>query len=239
MKGKLHIGTSGWNYGHWIGVLYPRSLRPSSWLERYSTRFRTVEVNNSFYRLPKRETFATWRSQTPDGFIFAVKASRFLTHMKKLKDPEEPVSRLMDAAGGLGDKLSVILYQLPPYWKADAERLRGFLEILPRNTRHVFEFRDCSWHNETIYDILRKYGAGYCIMSAPDLPCNFVTTADFSYIRMHNGGYETEGCYNEESLRWWSERITELRQEGDVYVYFNNDFKGFAVMNAHRLRELR
>jgi len=238
MAGELFIGTSGWIYNHWAGVFYPEGLRPSKWLEHYSTRFDTVEVNNSFYHLPKKETFASWRSQTPGGFSFAVKASRYLTHMKKLKEPQEPVSRLMNAASGLADKLSVVLYQLPPYWKVNAERLEEFLKILPRSTRHVFEFRDDSWHSDAVYDLLRKHEAGYCIMSAPELPCNLVTTAGFSYIRMHNGGYEKEGSYSEDDLRRWADRVAELRKQGDCYVYFNNDYRGYAVANALGLKEL-
>lgn len=237
MTGRAHIGTSGWNYGHWVGVFYPPKLKQSEWLRFYSARFDTVEINNSFYRLPGRKTFEAWRSQTPEGFTFAVKASRFLTHMKKLKDPEEPVSRLFEAAGGLGDKLSVILYQLPPYWKANAERLEGLLKLLPTTARHVFEFRDDSWHNDEIYGILSRYGAGYCIMSAPDLPCNLVTTADFSYVRMHNGGEATEGCYTDADLRRWAAIVSDLLTRGDAYVYFNNDYRGYAVANALKLRE--
>ncbi|MDO8682656.1 MAG: DUF72 domain-containing protein [Armatimonadota bacterium] len=237
MSGRLYIGTSGWNYKHWIGILYPKSSPSSQWLSIYSNRFDTVEVNNSFYRLPERSVFESWARSSPDNFIFAVKASRFLTHMKKLKDPEEPLNRMVDHAEGLGKKLGPILYQLPPWWKVNADRLRAFLAILPKNLRHVFEFRDASWQTDSVFDLLREYGAGYCIMSAPDLPLHLISTAGFVYIRMHSGGAETEGCYTDDALRWWADRVADFMIDNDVYVYFNNDYKGYAVQNAETLKE--
>lgn len=234
----FYCGTSGWNYNHWVDVLYPKGLPSSKWLERYAQEFDTVEINYSFYRLPPKETFESWHRDSPEGFTFAVKASRYLTHMKKLKEPEEPLERLLTRAAGLGDKIGPILYQLPPGWQFNPERLESFLAMLPRDLRHVFEFRDPSWQTESAFDLLRKYRAGYCIMSSPDLPCNLIATTDYTYIRMHNGGYESEGNYTEDGLKWWAEHCRRFLDQGDLYVYFNNDYKGYAVYNARRLKEL-
>lgn len=238
MPGRLYCGTSGWNYKHWRDIFYPRELPQSKWLQCYARHFDTVEINNSFYRLPEKETFQTWHDQAPPGFIFALKASRFLTHMKKLRDPEEPLERMLSHTAALGEKHGPILYHLPPGWRVNLERLEHFLTLLPRNLRHAFEFRDPSWQIDPVYDLLRRYDAAYCVMSAPDLPCHIMTTTNFAYIRMHNGGYETEGRYTDEGLEWWAGHIRGLLENGDVYVYFNNDYKGFAIENARKLREL-
>ena len=238
MAGRLYCGTSGWNYNHWRGVFYPRDLPQSKWLDFYSKHFDTVEINNSFYRLPEKETFRAWHDQAPPGFVFALKASRFITHMKKLRDPEEPLARMLSRTEALAEKHGPILYHLPPAWHVALERLEYFLSLLPSHLRHVFEFRDASWQTEEVYDLLRRCRAGYCIMSAPDLPCHLITTADYAYIRMHNGGYETEGRYTDEGLDWWAGHIRRFLTQGDVYVYFNNDYKGYAVENAKKLKEL-
>jgi uncharacterized protein YecE (DUF72 family) len=238
VSGRVYIGTSGWNYKHWIEVLYPKGLPQSKWLPRYAETFDTAEVNNSFYRLPEKSIFESWASSTPDDFTFAVKASRFLTHMKKLNEPEEPLDRLLSHAEGLGPKLGPILYQLPPGWRVNLERLRYFLSLLPKNVRSVFEFRDNSWQIQPVFDLLNEHGAGYCIMSSPELPLHILRTGDFAYMRMHNGGYETEGSYSDDSLKNWAELIRKLLESWDVYVYFNNDYKGYAVRNAMKLKEL-
>lgn len=238
MAHTFYCGTSGWNYRHWVGVLYPKGLPSDKWLERYAEEFDTVEINNSFYRLPPKETFESWAKQAPEGFTFAVKASRFLTHMKKLKDPEEPLERILGNARGLGEKLGPVLYQLPPGWHVNLERLEHFLSLLPKDLRHVLEFRDPSWNTEPVFDMLRRYDVGYCIMSAPDLPCHMISTAGFTYIRMHSGGYETGSNYTEGGLKWWAEHCREFLRHGDLYVYFNNDYLGYAVYNARRLKEL-
>ncbi|MEN6521685.1 MAG: DUF72 domain-containing protein [Armatimonadota bacterium] len=235
MSGRIYCGTSGWNYKHWKGIYYPEALPQSRWLRYYGSDFDTVEINNSFYRLPERQTFQVWYDQAPSGFTFAVKASRYLTHMKKLTEPAEPLERMLSRSSALAEKHGPILYQLPPGWRANQERLESFLEVLPANMRHVFEFRDSSWQSEQVFDLLRRYKMGYCIMSAPDLPCHIISTADYSYIRMHSGGYETEGWYTDDRLDWWSGHIHRLLDNGDVYVYFNNDYKGFAIENAKSL----
>jgi len=238
MTHRYYIGTSGWNYDHWSEVFYPASLPSTGWLKFYAQYFDTVEINFSFYRLPERATFEKWRAETPDGFTFAVKASQYLTHQKKLKDPAEPLERIISRARGLGDKLGPILYQLPPRWKVNVSRLREFLALLPGDIRHVMEFRDPSWLMDEVFDLLSEHSVGYCIMSAPDLPRIMKATAPFAYVRMHNGGYETEGNYEEPQLEWWSEQVLRFLKDVDVYVYFNNDYKGFAVRNARRLIEL-
>ena len=235
---KAIIGTSGWNYDHWKGRFYPEDLPSSEWLDFFARQFSTVEINFSFYRLPERETFEKWAREVPDGFTFAVKASRYLTHRKKLKDPEEPVERIISHARGLGDKLGPILFQLPPRWKVNVERLQYFLSILPKDLRYTMEFRDPSWYTDEVYDLLSEHSVALCIMSAPDLPRIIKATAPFVYIRMHNGGDDTEGNYEDPQLEWWAEQVRAFLESGDVYVYFNNDYKGFAVRNAQRLREL-
>jgi len=235
---KLYIGTSGWNYNHWRSVFYPEELPQSKWLEHYCHTFDTVEVNNSFYRLPEKKTFEAWREQTPEGFTFSIKASRYLTHIKRLRDPEEPLQRLMDRAIGLSDKLSIVLYQFPTNWKLDLERLEHFLRMLPTSPRSAFEFRDASWQSEKVWSLLSKYKVAYCVMDSPGLPLHPRTTCDYSYIRMHSGGEDTEGDYTSEHLREWAGRVSDMLTRGDVYVYFNNDNKGFAVRNALDLRGL-
>lgn len=235
---SLYVGTSGWNYNHWRGVFYPEDIPQGKWLEHYATQFDTVEVNNSFYRLPERKTFEAWCKQTPDGFAFSIKASRYLTHIKRLKEPEEPLQRLLDHAGGLDGKLNIVLYQFPPNWKLDLDRLEHFLSILPEKPRSAFEFRDDRWQCEAVWSLLSKYRVAYCVMDSPGLPLHLKTTCGYSYIRMHSGGEDTEGDYTDEHLRQWSDRIAQMMSGGDVYVYFNNDYKGFAVKNALKLREM-
>lgn len=235
---RLYIGTSGWNYKHWRGVLYPEGLAQNRWLDRYASEFDTVELNNSFYRLPERKTFEGWRQQTPDGFVFSVKASRYLTHIKRLREPEEPLQRLMDHAGGLDEKLGIVLYQFPPNWSLRLDLLRHFLDILPPAPRSAFEFRDDSWQCEAVWSLLEEHGVAYCVMDSPGLPLHLRTTCDYSYVRMHSGGEETEGNYTDEHLAVWAGRVREMLKRGDVYVYFNNDYRGYAVRNAIGLRQM-
>ncbi|MCE5197601.1 MAG: DUF72 domain-containing protein [Armatimonadota bacterium] len=235
---RLYCGTSGWNYKHWRQRFYPEGLPQSRWLEYYSSRFDTVEINNSFYRLPEHSTFEKWRENSPQGFTFAVKASRYLTHIKKLKDPEEPLERLLDHSAGLAEKRGPILYQFPPGWAMDLDRLRYFLSILPSNVRHVFEFRNDSWHNNTVWSLLSDYNVAYCVMDSPYLPIHFRTTTNFSYIRMHSGTEPTGGDYTPEYLSECARRVEQMLGAGDVYIYFNNDWNAFAVYNALLLRQL-
>jgi len=235
---RFYCGACGWNYWHWRGIFYPEELRSWDWLKHYAGVFDTVEINASFYRLPERKTFERWRKSTPDGFVFAVKASRYLTHVKKLADPEEPLERLLEASGGLGEKRGPILFQFPPNWGIDLPRLEAFLKLLPAGLRTAFEFRNDTWHRDDLWSLLARYGAAYCMMDSPGLPLHVKQTADFSYVRMHSGGEATHGNYTEKALKTWAERIGGLLEGGDVYVYFNNDIHGYALHNALELRRM-
>lgn len=235
----LRIGTSGWIYPHWRGVFYPPGLRPADWLGYYSAHFDTVEVNYSFYRLPSRAAFAAWRAATPPGFCFAVKGSRFVTHLKRLKDPERHVPRFFERAGALEEKLGPVLWQLPPQLARDDARLAAFLGALPRERRHALEFRHGSWLDPAVYDLLRAHGVALCIADAGgrSLPPEPVLTADWTYLRFHSG--LADGAYTEEQLERWAGVVRALRAGGAaVYAYFNNDAHGYAVANARRLRAL-
>lgn len=234
---RLYCGTCGWNYRHWKDTFY-KAIPQKMWLEHYAASFDTVEINNSFYRLPEKCTFEKWHCETPAGFVFAVKASRYLTHIKKLKDSWEPLHNILENSSGLGKKLGPILFQFPPNWEMDLDRLESFLRMLPSGMRFAFEFRDDSWQNERVWSILAGYDASYCIMSSPGLPLYLKTTTDFSYIRMHSGGDEASGNYTDQHLGKWAGWVEEMLRRGDVYVYFNNDYNTYAVYNALTLRKM-
>ena len=232
----IRIGTSGWYYRHWLGPYYPVQLRPSAMLRFYAAHFDTVELNNSFYHLPSASAVAGWRDETPDGFLFAVKASRYLTHIKRLKESDEGLRRFLSVMAPLGEKLGPILFQLPPRWACDRERLAGFLEALPRDHRCVFEFRDQSWHVPLVFQLLERHGMAYCLYDRADFRTTPVITADFTYIRFHGPGSRHDGDYPRETLETWANWITGWAGHiSDVYVYFNNDVGGHAVKNAREL----
>jgi uncharacterized protein YecE (DUF72 family) len=234
----LWIGTSGWVYRDWAGHFYPPELPASAWLAFYAREFPTVEINRSYYRLPTEAQFRAWAAQVPPGFCFAVKASRFLTHMKKLRDPEEPLARLTGAAGGLGGKLGPYLYQLPPHWRADPARLAHFVALLG-GQRAAFEFRDPSWETAAVYDILAAAGCALAIGVRGGEPAAEAAplVGPFGYIRFHHGG--TGVGFTDEELRPWAERLAGESAAGrEVYVYFNNDPGGHAIADARRLREM-
>ena len=238
MGPKYHIGTSGWVYPHWRDVFYPPKLPQSKWLEFYTRHFHTVELNNSFYRLPSEKAFSNWRDTSPEGFIYAVKVSRFITHIKRLKEVEEPVETFLSRARHLKKKLGPLLYQLPPNMRRNDERLDAFLSLLPRGLRHVVEFRHESWLDEEVFDILRKYNIGFCVFDMPGLACPLVSTADFAYIRFHGASGLYFSCYSDEELEDWAQKISALGKDLDtVYIYFNNDAQGFATRNAQTLTE--
>lgn len=233
------IGTSGWTYKHWRGAFYPPDLPQAQWFGYYARHFDTVEVNNTFYRLPEEGTFEAWRAQAPRGFVYAVKASRYITHAKKLKDPEQPLARLLDRAAHLGPSLGPILYQLPPNWRLNLERLEAFLAILPGDRAQVFEFRDPSWFAEEALGLLERYGVGFCVSDLPGAESPLRATGALAYIRLHGPARAYEGAYDERRLRLWATRARELmRGRRRLYVYFNNDAHGHAVRNALRLKEL-
>ena len=231
-----YIGTSGWHYGHWRGLFYPEKLATPKWLGFYAQHFTTVELNNSFYRLPSEKAFVNWWESSPEGFVFAVKVSRFITHIKRLKDVEEPLQNFLRRADFLQDKLGSLLYQLPPGMRRDDERLEAFLAILPRQYRHVFEFRHESWIDEGVFSLLRQYNAGLCVFDMPDFACPIVATADFAYVRFHGSTGLYRSCYSDEELSKWAEKIAELGKNlKAVYIYFNNDAEAYAVRNAKTL----
>lgn len=235
----LQIGTSGWVYKHWMDLFYPAHLPGDQQLPFYAQHFQTVEVNFSFYRLPERSVFETWREQTPAGFVFAVKGSRYLTHMKKLKDPEEPLSRLMERASGLQEKLGPILFQFPHTWSINIERLEPFLELLQAypQQQFTFEFRHPSWLIPKVYQLLERSGAALCLPVSPTVPLDVRLTAPWTYIRMHAGQWGIG--YSKEELSVWANRISSFLQDGvDVYIYFNNDPEGHAIRDANSLKDM-
>ena len=235
---KILVGTSGWHYKHWIGVFYPPETRGSEMFEFFARHFNTVEINNSFYRLPLATTFDAWRESSPDGFCFAVKASRFITHMKKLKDPESSSAKFFLVAERLQEKLGPILFQLPPRWKVNVERFSEFLASLPKGHRYVIEFRDESWFVTPVFELLRKYNVAFCIHDFADMKVPNEITADFTYVRFHGPtSAKYFGSYSDDQLRRWAKRIEEWRARlSSVYAYFNNDPGGEAIKNALTLR---
>jgi uncharacterized protein YecE (DUF72 family) len=235
---RAHIGTSGWNYKHWWnGEFYEKELKPSQWLGFFAEHFDTVEINSSFYRLPDEETFKNWRNQVPHRFTFAVKASRFLTHIKRLKDPEEPLALFLSRAKVLKERLGPVLFQLPPRMKADLERLDIFLRALKtygggKKVRCVLEVRDASWLVPTVFDLLKKFRIALCFADWRDLAITEPVTSDFIYVRRHYGS-AGGGNYGKRDL---DRDIAQIRKwlaaDLDVYMYFNNDMGGHAIRNA-------
>jgi len=233
---QYYIGTSGWHYDHWRYLFYPDKLAKAKWLEFYARHFTTVELNNSFYRLPSEQAFAAWRDSSPVNFTFAVKVSRFITHIKRLKNSEEPVDTFLARAKILGEKLGPLLYQLPPNMHHNDARLESFLSILPQGMKHVLEFRHESWLNDKVFEILRRYNVGLCVFDMPDLTCPLVATADFAYIRFHGSTGLYWSCYSDDELADWAKRLASLPSKvKSVYAYFNNDAEAFAVRNAMTL----
>jgi uncharacterized protein YecE (DUF72 family) len=230
------IGTSGWHYEGWRGDFYPEDLPARKWLAFYAERFPTVELNNSFYHLPTEAAFKNWHDATPDNFTFAVKASRFITHIKRLNDIEEPLNNFMSRAALLGDKLGPVLFQLPPGFHRDDARLEKFLKILPEG-RHAIEFRHDSWFADEVYEALRRRGVAFCIFDMPRLKTPLVATADFIYVRFHGTAERYAGSYPDEALAQWAKNIKKLAKDLEaVYAYFNNDVGGHALKNAMTLR---
>lgn len=230
------VGTSGWNYGHWRQGFYPRGLPQSRWLEYYSGFFPTVEINSTFYRLPRSEYVERWRDTVPAGFAFAVKGSRFITHVKRLAEPKEPLERFLDVVSGLGGKLGPILWQLPPQMKRDDERLAVFADAIAGRGSHAFEFRHPSWFCDHTYQILEEAGAALCIPDHPAMPKAMVLTTGWTYIRLHYSG--RYGLYSRPSIGKWARIIADFAGSGkDVYIYFNNDMRGFAIRNARQLMD--
>jgi uncharacterized protein YecE (DUF72 family) len=236
----VRIGCSGWNYGHWRERVYPKGLPPRRWLERYATLFDTVEVNATFYRLPTRSAVAGWVEGSPPGFLFAVKASRYLTHIKRLTDLGQGVQRFYERLEPLlrSPKMGPVLWQLPATFHRADDRLAGALASLPPG-RHCFEFRHESWFVPEVYDLLRTHDAALVIGVHKDRPFQpLELTADWTFLRFHYGASGRHGNYSERELAAWAERIAGWRHAADVYAYFNNDWEGYAVKNGLRLKEL-
>lgn len=245
------IGTSGWQYKDWRGGLYPAGVAQRRWLEHYATQYRTVENNGSFYRLPTRETFGGWRERTPDDFVMAVKASRYLTHVRKLRDPAEPVARLLAAASGLGPKLGPILVQLPPTFQADPGLLDACLREFrgawpavrgdgPEALRIAVEPRHETWWTDEVREVLGAHDAALCWADRLDRPVTPLwRTASWGFLRFHEGTADPWPRYGEQALQTWVERIQEAQlSHADVYVYFNNDPGGAAVVNSAEFADL-
>jgi uncharacterized protein YecE (DUF72 family) len=237
----VRVGTSGWSYDHWQGVLYPYGVPARERLSYYYQRFPTVELNSSFYHWPKQATFAGWRRRLPDGFQLSVKAPRGLTHAKRLNAPEVWVDRMTACWHELADRRAVLLVQLAPDHVRDDARLQYFLKSLPAWMRVAVEFRHPSWLDEAVFGLLERHQVAYCVMSGAHLPCVLRATAPFVYVRLH--GPDSEhlygGCYSHPDLTWWADRIQEWAATGkDVFIYFNNDGYGHAVRNAESLRQL-
>ena len=239
---RFWIGTSGWHYPHWRGAFYPQRLATREWLSYYARRFATVELNASFYRQPRTSTWELWRATAPDGFRFAVKASRFLTHIRRLAEPKEPLDRFLAGARLLGDRLGPVLYQLPPGFHRTPEnvgRLEAFLPLLPGDVLHAVEFRHASWFVDETADLLRRHGVAFCSFDMVGLECPLLATAAFAYVRFHGSDAPYAGNYTEEMLEAWAARLRALARDVDeVYAYFNNDALGCAIANARTLSKM-
>jgi uncharacterized protein YecE (DUF72 family) len=238
-KGKVYIGTSGWHYKHWVGPFYPEKTKPKEFMKFYLQYFKTVELNNPFYHLPSKETFIQWRKQTPKDFLFSVKASRYITHNKKLKDAGESLDFFLKNVTGLKEKLGPILFQLPPSWKFNEERFEKFLKILSKTYRFTFEFRNHTWYNDRAIELLKKYKVAFCIYELAGHISPLEVTANFVYIRLHGPGGKYQGSYDNKTLKKWAERINSWSKDGkDIYCYFDNDQAGYAAFNAEKLLQL-
>ncbi len=256
-KAKIYIGTSGWVYSHWVGKFYPENLPSKDRLKYFAKYFDTAEVNYSFYHLPRPTTFLKWYQETPKGFLFSVKASRFITHIKRLKNVKDPWQQFFENAKNLKEKLGPILFQFPPSFKAEKEniqRLRNFLKLLSNyqlatthyslptthyKLRYAFEFRHKTWLDEKTYKLLEKYNAALVIADSSRYPKAEVVTTDFVYIRMHGPAELFASKYSDKALENLAKKIKKWQKEKrDVFVYFNNDFHGFAIENALFLKKL-
>ncbi|MHC4122277.1 MAG: DUF72 domain-containing protein [Planctomycetota bacterium] len=240
-KGKfeIRIGTSGWHYDHWVERFYPVKLPKSKWLNYYLEHFDTVEINNTFYQLPKEKTFINWYEKAPKNFIYTVKANRFITHIKKLKDTSESLEMFFKRIQLLREKLGPVLYQLPPNFHKDLKTLQSFIKLLPEDYTNVFEFRHKSWYTEEVFDLLNQYRIVFCIHDMPGVFSPRIITNDVIYIRFHGTTGKYQGKYPESSLGKWAVWIKDnINKVRAVYIYFNNDYEGYALDNAGQLRKL-
>ncbi|HEX2193594.1 MAG TPA: DUF72 domain-containing protein [Candidatus Limnocylindria bacterium] len=235
----IRIGCSGWQYSHWRGDLYPRELSQDRWFEFYAERFDTVELNNSFYRLPPADVFAGWARRAPAGFLLAVKASRYLTHIRRLREPREPLDRLWSRASRLGPHLGPMLYQLPPRWNRNVERLAAFADAVPPGRLQAVELRDASWYHPDTYAALARGDLALCLHDMAGSASPKAPVGPFVYVRFHGSGAKYGGRYTGQALRAWADRLVRWAGEGRAcYAYFNNDVGGHAFRDAARLREM-
>jgi uncharacterized protein YecE (DUF72 family) len=235
---RNYIGTSGWSYPHWRGTFYPQELPARHHFEYYCERFDTVEINASFYNLLRETTVQKWMQESPDDFTFVLKGSRFVTHNKKLLDPQESTARFLQSIEGFGNKLGPLLWQLPPHFGKDVARLDEFLASLPRQYRSTVEFRDHSWHDDEVYEVLRRHNVAFCIYELAGFTSPIEVTADFVYIRLHGpSSRKYEGEYGDAGTLEWARRIRKWNRDGlPVYCYFDNDQYGYAAFDALRLK---
>ena len=236
----IRIGTSGYHYKHWVGRYYPAGMKPNEMLQHYLKDFDTVELNNTFYQLPNESTFDGWRKNTPADFLYAVKGSRFITHMIKLKDAERGLVNFMPRAERLRGKLGPILWQLPPGWKVNLERLEEFLSLLPPEHRYTFELRNETWMTDAVLELLKKYNAAFCIYELAGYHSPIELTADWTYVRLHGPtSFKYQGSYSDAQMEEWAERIrTWSKKLKAIYVYFDNDDSAYAVYNALTLKRM-
>ncbi len=235
------VGTSGWSYAHWTGVIYPEGIPPRARLAYYVPHFRTAELNASYYRWPRDSAFRSWRRALPPGFVLGVKAPGLLTHVRRLYSPERWLARIARGLALLGDRRGALLVQLSPRQEVDLPRLAWFLAHVPAGLHVAVEMRHPSWHQEPVFELLERHGAAYCVMSGAGLPCVLRATAPFVYVRLHGPDphHLYAGSYSDADLHWWAERVREWARSGrDVLVYFNNDGEGNAVRNALTLRAM-
>ncbi len=236
---RIHIGTSGWHYDHWKGAFYPDSLPKTNYLEYYADNFHTLEINNSFYQMPQERTLVQWRNLVDEDFIFAFKASRYITHIKKLKDGKQIIPPFLKKIEALGDRLGPILFQLPPQWRFNLERLNSFLNALPSDFRYAFEFRDTSWFNDHTYNALAAHNAAFCVYQVASRTTPQEITADFIYLRLHGPKGTSQGTYAPSVLTDWVDRFIEWAGNGkEIFCYFDNDESGFAAKDAVQMQKI-
>jgi uncharacterized protein YecE (DUF72 family) len=234
----MRVGTSGWYYDHWKEVFYPAGLVKGKWFEHYAQHFDTVEVNNTFYHLPKEQTIQRWHEIAPKGFLYAVKANRYITHIKKLKDTSEPLERFFERVNLLKGRLGPVLYQLPPGLHKDLDLLGHFIKLLPKRKTAVFEFRHKSWYENDTFELLRKLGVAFCIHDMPGNESPREITGDAIYIRFHGTAGRYAGNYSQSALQNWATWLKDQAKSARaIYAYFNNDIHGHAIKNAKQLRE--
>ena len=236
---NILIGTSGWHYKHWRDSFYGKNLNKEEWLAYYAKQFSTVEINNSFYRLPDQETLSKWRECVPAEFVFSVKASRYITHMKKLKEVQEALDSFLRRIEEIGEKLGPVIFQLPPRWRCNRERLAAFLKLLSGDFRYAFEFRHDSWWDEAVYQLLSEYNIAFCIYQLDRRMSPKKRTADFVYVRLHGPDAAYQGSYDEQTLAGWAGTFLNYSKDcRQIFCYFDNDQYGYAVRNAHQLKKI-